>query len=102
MFHLRKDAKWSDGKALTAQDFEYAWQRVLDPKTASDYASQLYYLKNGQAFNGGKAKVSDVGVKAINANTLEVNLESPTPYFLQLCSLPTLMPVRKDIVEKKP
>lgn len=102
VFHIRKDAKWSDGKALTANDFEYAWKRVLAPKTASDYANQLYYLKNGQAYNSGKAKASDVGVKAIDANTLEVNLESPTPYFLQLCALSTLMPVRQDIVEKAP
>ena len=102
VFHIRKDAKWSDGKALTAKDFEYAWKRVLNPKTASDYANQLYYLKNGQAYNAGKAKESNVGVKAIDNYTLEVNLEAPTPYFLQLCALSTLMPVRQDIVEKSP
>lgn len=100
VFHLRKDAKWSDGKAVTAHDFEYAWKRVLDPKTASDYANQLYYLKNGQAFNSGKAKAEDVGVKAVDDYTLNVELEVPTPYFLQLCALSTLMPVRQDIVEK--
>ena len=64
VFHIRKDAKWSDGKALTAKDFEYSWKRVLDPKVASDYANQLYYLKNGQAFNGGKAKVEDCWCKS--------------------------------------
>ena len=102
VFHIRKDAKWSDGKALTAKDFEYSWKRVLDPKVASDYANQLYYLKNGQAFNGGKAKVETVGVKATDDYTLEVELEVATPYFLQLCALSTLMPVRQDIVEKDP
>ena len=102
VFHIRKNAKWSDGKALTAKDFEYSWKRVLNPKTASDYANQLYYLKNGQAYNAGKAKAEDVGVKALDDNTLEVNLEVPTPYFLQLCALSTLMPVREDIVEKDP
>ena len=102
VFHIRKGAKWSDGKALTAKDFEYAWKRVLNPKTASDYANQLYYLKNGKAYNAGKAKASDVGVKATDNYTLEVNLEAPTPYFLQLCALSTLMPVRQDIVEKSP
>lgn len=102
VFHIRKDAKWSDGKPLTAQDFEYAWKRVLDPATAADYASQLYPLKNGEAFNSKKAKAEDVGVKAIDEKTLEVTLESPTPYFLQLTALPTLMPVRKDIVEANP
>lgn len=102
VFHIRKDAKWSDGQPLKAQDFEYAWKRVLDPKTAADYASQLYPLKNGEAFNANKAKAEDVGVKAVDDNTLEVELENPTPYFLQLCALPTLMPVRKDMVEKDP
>jgi oligopeptide transport system substrate-binding protein len=99
-FHLRKDAKWSDGQPVKAADFEYAWKRVLDPATAAGYASQLYYLKNGAKFNGKEAKVEDVGVKAKDEYTLEVELENPTPYFLQLCTLPTLMPVRKDVVEK--
>ena len=102
VFHIRKDAKWSDGKPLTAKDFEYSWKHVLDPKTASDYANQLYYLKNGLAYNGGKAKVETVGVKATDDYTLEVQLEVATPYFLQLCALSTLMPVRQDIVEKDP
>ncbi|OPJ56543.1 peptide ABC transporter substrate-binding protein [Clostridium oryzae] len=101
-FHIRKDAKWSDGKDLKAQDFVYAWLRVLNPKTAAGYATQLYYLKNGEAYNLGKAKASDVGVKAVDDKTLEVELQNPTPYFLQLTALATLMPVRQDIVEKDP
>lgn len=99
-FHIRKDAKWSDGKAVSAKDFEYAWKRVLDPKTASDYANQLYYLKNGKEFNAGKAKAEDVGVKAVDDSTLQVELAVPTTYFLQLCCLATLFPVRQDVVEK--
>src|SRR5579871_433010 len=55
-FHLRGDAKWSDGKPVTAGDFEYAWKRVLQPDTASQSASNLYVLKNGEAFNTGKLK----------------------------------------------
>jgi oligopeptide transport system substrate-binding protein len=98
-FHLRKDAKWSDGKAVTANDFYYAWIRALAPETASDYAYQLYYIKNGEAYNGGKAKAEDVGVKVIDDNTLEVTLEAPTAYFLALTAFPTYFPVRKDIVE---
>ncbi|MEZ0536257.1 peptide ABC transporter substrate-binding protein [Caldicellulosiruptoraceae bacterium PP1] len=98
-FKLR-DAKWSDGKPVTAQDFEYAWKRALDPKTASEYAYQMYYIKNGRAFNEGKAKASDVGVKALDAKTLQVTLEAPTPYFIDLTNFPTYFPVRKDIVEK--
>lgn len=102
VFHLRKDAKWSDGKAVTAKDFEYSWKRVLNPATASDYANQLYYLKNGAKYNSKEAKAEDVGVKATDDYTLNVELENPTPYFLQLCALQTLMPVRQDIVEKDP
>lgn len=102
VFHLKKDAKWSDGKAVTAKDFEYAWKRVLNPATASDYANQLYYLKNGLKYNSKEATAEDVGVKATDDYTLQVELENPTPYFLQLCALPTLMPVRQDIVEKDP
>ncbi|PJI08446.1 MULTISPECIES: peptide ABC transporter substrate-binding protein [Clostridium] len=99
-FHLRKDAKWSDGKPVKAKDFEFAWKRALAPDTASDYAYQLFYLKNGEAYNGGKASKDDVGVKAVDDNTLKVELQSPTPYFLALTAFPTYMPLREDIVSK--
>ncbi|AAK81557.1 oligopeptide transport system substrate-binding protein [Clostridium acetobutylicum] len=99
-FHLRKNAKWSDGKPVKAKDFEFAWKRALAPETASDYAYQLYYLKNGEAYNNGKASKDDVGVKAIDDYTLKVNLEAPTPYFLSLTAFPTYMPLREDIVSK--
>jgi oligopeptide transport system substrate-binding protein len=113
-FHLRKDALWSDGKAVTAKDFAYAWKRALDPATASDYAYQLYYIKNGQGFNestladkdktpGVKtATADDLGIKVIDDYTLEVDLEYPAQYFLSLTAFPTYMPVRQDIVEKDP
>ena len=101
-FHLRSTSKWSDGKAVTAKDFEYAWKRALKPETASEYAFQLYYLKNGEAYNQGKATVDTVGVKAVDDKTLEVTLEAPCPYFLSLMSFPTYMPVRQDIVDKDP
>ncbi|WP_027308600.1 peptide ABC transporter substrate-binding protein [Caloramator sp. ALD01] len=99
-FYLRKDVKWSDGKPVTAKDFEYAWKRALAPETAAEYAYQLYYLKNAEAYNTGKGKAEDVGVKALDDYTLEVTLEYPTPYFLSLTAFPTYMPVRQDIVEK--
>lgn len=94
-----KDALWSDGKPMTAGDFEYSWKRVLNPETASKAAFYLYYLKNGQAYNDGKAKAEDVGVKALDAKTLEVTLENPTAYFLDLLCITAYYPVRKDIVE---
>ncbi|MCM8711988.1 peptide ABC transporter substrate-binding protein [Clostridium sp. SYSU_GA19001] len=99
-FYIRKDAKWSDGQPVKAQDFEYAWKRALDPDVASEYAYQLYYLKNGQKYNEKKANKDEVGVKAVNDTTLEVTLENSTPYFLSLTAFPTYMPLRQDIVEK--
>ncbi len=100
-FKLR-DAKWSDGEPIKAQDFEYSWKRALDPATASEYAYQMYYLKNGEAFNSAEATADDLGVKAIDDKTLEVVLESPTPYFLELTAFPTYFPVRQDIVDADP
>lgn len=111
-FHLRKDALWSDGKGVTAKDFAYAWKRALDPATASDYAYQLYYIKNGQGFNESSSKdktpgvktatADELGIKVIDNYTLEVTLEYPAQYFLGLTAFPTYMPVRQDIVEKDP
>jgi oligopeptide transport system substrate-binding protein len=100
-FKLR-DAKWSNGDPVTAQDFEYAWKWALDPKNQSQYAYQLYYIKNGQAFNEGKAKAEDVGVKAIDDKTLQVTLENPTPYFLELTAFYTYFPVNSKIAQKNP
>ncbi|MGE5549426.1 MAG: peptide ABC transporter substrate-binding protein [Bacteroidota bacterium] len=98
-FTLRP-SKWSTGEALTAYDFEYSWKRALSPELASEYAYQLYYIKNGQAYNEGKAKAQDVGVKALNATTLRVDLEAPCSYFISLCSFHTLYPVKKSVVDK--
>ena len=100
-FHLR-DAKWSDGQPVKASDFVYAWKRAVDPATAAEYAYQMYYLKNGEAINNGEKPVDELGVKAIDDKTLEVTLESVTPYFLQLTAFPTYMPVREDVVSADP
>ncbi|WP_223070297.1 peptide ABC transporter substrate-binding protein [Paenibacillus caui] len=99
-FHLRKDAKWSNGDPVTAHDFVYAWQRVLDPATdpAPAYSYQLYYLENAEAYN--KKKITDfskVGVKAVDEYTLEVKLTNPTPYFVNLTSFYTYFPVHKSV-----
>lgn len=99
-FHLRKDAKWSDGKAVTAKDFEYSWKRALAKDTGAEYAYQLYYIVNGQEVNEGKATVDTLGIKVIDDNTLEVKLKAPTPYFLKLTAFPTLAPLREDIITK--
>lgn len=100
-FHLRKEAKWSDGKPVTANDFVYSWKSVLEPAFAAEYAYQLHYIKNAKDFNEGKIKdFSQVGVKALDDYTLKVELESPTPFFLFLTAFETLRPVAKHVVEK--
>jgi oligopeptide transport system substrate-binding protein len=101
-FHMRDGVKWSDGKPVTAEDFKYAWLRGLDPKVASEYAYQLYYIKGGQAYFKGKGKREDVAIEVIDDKTLKVTLEAPTPYFLNLVTFFTYMPVRKDVVEQRP
>lgn len=97
-FNLR-DSKWSDGKPVTAQDFEYSWKRVLNPETAANYANQLYYIAGGEEYNTGKGSADDVKVKAIDDNTLEVELKAPTSYFLELLADKTYAPVQKELTE---
>ena len=101
-FHLRDDAKWSDGEPVTAEDFKYSWTRALDPATAAEYAFQLYYIVGAREFNEGTGSADALGIKVIDEKTLEVTLENATTYFLELTAFPTLMPVRKDIVEANP
>ncbi|MGZ0051020.1 peptide ABC transporter substrate-binding protein [Brevibacillus gelatini] len=94
-----RDAKWSNGDPVTAKDFEFAWKRALNPKTASNYAYQLYYVKGAEAYNKGTGKVEDVGVRALDDKTLEVELENPTPFFLELVAFRTYFPVHQKTVE---
>lgn len=98
-FHLRGDARWSNGKPVTSEDFLRAWQRTLAPETASEYAYQLHYIKNGKAFNEGKLHdFSQVGLRASDPRTFEVTLENPTPFFIDLCAFTTLLPVHLPTV----
>lgn len=100
-FHIRTNAVWSTGEPVTADDFVYSWIRVLNPATASDYAGQLFYVKNGEAFNAGTIKdPSKVGVHAIDAHTLRVELVHPTAFFLDLCAFQTLSIVPRWTIEK--
>jgi oligopeptide transport system substrate-binding protein len=100
-FHLRPGIKWSNGEALTSYDFLNSWERVLNPLTASEYAYQLYYLVNGEAYGTGKlTDFSQVGVKAPDDHTLVVTLTHPTAYFLELTSFQTLVPVHLATVKK--
>ncbi len=100
-FHLRDNAKWSDGTAVTARDFAYAWHRILTPELASVYAYMLYPVKNARAYNEGKIdRFEDVGLKVIDDFTFEVTLENPTAYFLKLMSFKTFMPLPQKVLEK--
>lgn len=100
-FHIREDAKWSDGKKLTADDFVYSYRRVVDPKTASPIAYLMYYIKNAKDINIGKKQIDTLGVTAIDENTLTIELENPTLYFEDiLASGGCYVPVREDIINK--
>ncbi|OXS62823.1 hypothetical protein B1A99_01900 [Cohnella sp. CIP 111063] len=101
-FKLRDDAKWSNGDPVTANDFEYSWKRALNPETASEYAYMLFYLENGEKYNSGEGSADEVGVKAIDATTLEVKLNSATPYFNSLIAHYTYWPVHEASVDGKP
>lgn len=98
-FTMRDGAVWSDGKAVTAGDFEYSWKRALDPATAAEYGFQMFYIKGAQEYYNGNGTVEDVMVKALDDMTLEVTLSAPTPYFLDLTTFYTFMPIRQDMVE---
>lgn len=101
-FHLRPEAKWSDGKPVTAQDFVYAWRRLADPKTASEYAwyMELMQVKNAAAITAGEKPVEELGVKAVDDHTLEVTIETPLPYFPQMLVHGSTFPVREDVIAK--
>ena len=96
---LKDGLKWSDGNPITAEDFEFAWKRVLDPKMESQYAYQLYYIAGAEEYNKGKGKADSVGVKALDAKTLQVTLKQPTAYFDSLMGFYTYYPVSKKVVE---
>ncbi|AAP27398.1 peptide ABC transporter substrate-binding protein [Bacillus anthracis] len=100
-FKLRKDAKWSNGDSVTAKDFVFAWQRLLDPKTAAEYAFIAFPIKNAEAVNKGEKPVTELGVKAVDDLTLEVELEQAVPYFLNLVAFPSYYPLNEKFVKEK-
>lgn len=100
IFHLKTNGKWSDGKPLTASDFVYSWKRAVNPETASEYSYQFEPVKNSMDINAGKLGLDALGIRAIDDYTLEVILEKPTAYFLELTAFPTFYPVREDIIEQ--
>src|SRR5258705_197136 len=100
-FTIRKDSRWSDNSPVSARDFEWAWKRQLDPATAAPYASFLYDLKNGEAYNKKQlTDASQVGVLAKDDWTLKVTLEGPRGYFPVLAAYLAALPAHKGSVEK--
>jgi oligopeptide transport system substrate-binding protein len=100
VFKIRKNAKWSNGDAFTAYDYVYSFKRSVDPKTLSNYSSMLYPIKNARAIVMGEASPEQLGVYSEDENTLVVELEKPTPYFLSLLTHSTTYPVHQESVER--
>lgn len=94
-----RDMNWSDGEKVTAADYEYGIKRSLDQDTASPYAFLLMPIKNADKVNSGEMELDEVGVKSLDDQTLEITLETTTPYFLDLTYQRVMLPQRKDIVE---
>ena len=101
LFKMRKGAKWSNGDPVTAHDFVYSWKRLISPGLAAEYAYQLFYLKNAEKYYKGEIDdFNEVGVKAVDDSTLEVELNYPVPFFLSLLSHHSLFPVHRATIEK--
>ena len=104
-FHLRKDAKWSNGTPVTAKDFVFGWQRAVDPDVASEYAymlSDIGQVKNAAEIIDGTKDKSELGVTAVDDNTLQVELNAPVSYFLSLMYFPTYYPVNEEFFNTCP
>lgn len=100
-FDLRKDVKWTDGVDFEAQQVIDGWERLLNPKTAAEYAYFLFSIKNAKAYNEGKIKdFSQVGIKALDKHKLEVQLDSSVSFFPSMLVHHSTFPIRKDVIAK--
>ena len=99
---LKDNLKWSDGKPLSAEAFKYGMLRTLDPASAGKYAKDVFYIKNGEAFNAGEVGADEVGIKVISDTVLELTLEGPCGFFESVLTNKGYAPLRKDIVESDP
>lgn len=99
-FKLRENAKWSNGDPVKASDFVFAYQRIQDPATAAPYANMLYPIVNAEEINTGGGAIDSLGATAVDDRTLEIKLQSPTPYFLELLTHQTGHPLHQASVEE--
>jgi oligopeptide transport system substrate-binding protein len=99
VYTLRDNLKWSDGKALTAADFVYTWQRLVDPATAADYSYMIDMVKNANEIMAGEKDKSQLGIRAVNDKTLEITLTYDCPFFDEIVCFPATFPVRKDVID---
>ncbi len=104
-FHLRPDARWSNGEPVTARDFAWSWQRVLTPATGADYASLLFVIQGGRAYYealaaGRSPSLDALGIETPDERTVVVTLEAPTAYFLELTAFATFFPVYRPLLER--
>lgn len=99
-FKIRRGVKWTDGEELKAKHFTDGWRRLVDPKSASPYASYISFVKNGKEIIAGKKPVDSLGVETVDDFTFKVTLESVTPYFLFATTHTSTFPVRLDVIEK--
>ena len=101
IFNLNKNAKWSNGEPVTADDFVWSWKRILTASLGSQYPDMLYYLEGAYEYHNGLIdNFNEVGVKALDTHTLKVNLKNPTPFFIGLLSHYSTWPVHKETVLK--
>lgn len=99
-FFLRTNAAWSTGEPITAHDVVWSWRRALDPATAGDYAGQLFYLRGAEDYYHGRlASPDELGVRALDAHTVRVELNAPVAFFLDMCAFPTLAVVPRRTIE---
>lgn len=98
-FHLRKDAKWTNGDTVTAEDFAFAWQQTLNPEVGAEYAYFLYFIDGAEDYYNENCEWEDVGVKVIDDFTLEVTLHTALPYAKELFAFGVLAPVNKNFYE---
>ncbi|EEL64461.1 peptide ABC transporter substrate-binding protein (plasmid) [Bacillus cereus] len=99
-FHLR-DSKWSNGTPVTAADFVFSWKRAVNPDTAAEYAFLFFDIKNAKSINSKELPIDKLGVKAIDDQTLEVQLEQPIPYFIDLTTFATFLPISEKYFESQ-